>query len=949
MATVKNGLFSWIYSLITLSDGILLPLAGFDGYSTIQSLKLTFGLLLFMSIPSLFLLLPFYYSQSDQKDIKYLSFSILSIYGRAAWVPTIFCWIVSLVTFYVIFVFYRNFSTLRQIYLNNPSSLMSFAHLRKITDDFGSLKDARTYFNISTRSVILHSISANYGPTELKRLLEGAGIGSVESIQQINSSGKVEEMMGKRADLLTQLEREILAFYQTLKKSCLKDGTPEWRAMQEQSLPDGYSDLGRSEVFDRINGLSRLKVLERCDLIGRLLTEPNFMTQYRNKMEITTGKVDTLTHLYTQVLEIEGKLKDHLKEFQRFHEENLIRLEHPNVEIIEPDSIEKTSLITLKKSFSIKSNLSDLRNTVWGSSYSAIIIFKTKRASSNCKQLLLSSRPFSLQVQSVPIADDLIWSNASMPKADRAQREALGTVLYLTFNMFFIFISSILSYLADLNNLESILPVIKPILEGMGKRGRSIFQGILTPLAFNLAVLIAPYVLLGILKITGKVSRSDLQSSLMSNYAWFLFFQTSIIGAVFSSFFEIIFIWRHENLSGIIERIRNRMPNASQFFFNVILQRASIGLMLVLIQPGTLFKKFAFSVLLPAWFKTPRMRQNFRNPNEIQPGIIFPEFIVFPYQITMAFLTITPFSIIPGLLFYGIAAFVFKHQFVYSYAVPNESGGLYWRKLSVHLIAGVLMNQIFAVTQFRNHHETILPTMSMLLLIGLTAAYIPFLERTFGNICEHLPLTGEDCKKNQDITEDLIHKQTHLLQVLQPIETSPIVFARLDTEDVDISDISDISDSADISDSLEPVRNDPKSDVISVTTFSKSIKRSPPAPSPLSAIPIIHHSNVNEARSYEVVPLILSGPPAASFDPYDVDYLTDRTYIKSPYSHPSMLDHSQVIMLPAKLPALMKVILNYPSIDAFKQKGTGTGTGMNQKSPIIMGESAVSDPDLTFT
>lgn len=877
--------------------------------------------------------------------MKYLSFSIVSVYGKAAWVPTIFCWIISLITFYVIFVFYRNFATLRQIYLANPSSLMSFAHLRKITDNLGSLQDARSYFNISTRSVILHSISSDYGPLELKKLLEGAGIGPVESIQQINSSTRIEKLIAKRENLLTSLERELLAFFNTLKNSCLKLDTPEWRAIQEQSLPDGISDLGRSEVIERIKSLPRLKVAERCNLIGKLLTEPTFMKQFRSKLEISSGKVDSLAHLYENVLENEKEIKKELKEFNRFHEEDLIRMEHPNGFEDEDDLlpgpeqgyIEKTSLITLKKAFNFQSNLSDLRNTVWGSSYSAIVVFKSKQSASACKQLLLSSRPFSLQVQAVPIADDLIWSNAAMPKADRAQREALGTVLYITFNMFFIFISSLLSYLTDLKNLEDILPILKKFLIQLGPKARSVIQGILTPLAFNIAIFIAPYVLLVILKMTGKTSRSDLQSSLMSNYAWFLFFQTLIIGAVFSSFFEIIFIWQQNNLAGIIERIRNRTQNSSQFFANVILQRASIGLMLVLIQPAVLFKKFAFTLLLPKWYKTPRMRQTFRNPSEILPGIIFPEYIVFPYQITMAFLTITPLSIIPGLLFYGIAAFVFKHQFVYSYAVPNESGGLYWRKLSVHLISGVLMNQIFAVAQFRNHRETVLPTMSMLLLIGLTAAYIPFLERTFGNICENLPLTGEDRNKKRNITGDLIHKQTHLLQVLQPIETAPVVFARLDSEGDPVEGFEKENDSQ----SPRIVSSD---EVMSMTSFSKaprtnqlvtnSVESNPPIP-----VPIIHYSDVNEARSYEVVPLILTGPSSATFDPYDVDYLTDRSFLKTPYGHPCMLEHSQVILLPAKLPALMKVILDYPSAGAFKKAAVDL-----EGSPIVMGESALSEP-----
>jgi len=960
LAPVKNGLFSWIHSLATLSDGLLLPLAGFDGYSTIQSLKLTFGLLLFMTVPSLVILVPFYYSQSDKSDLKYLSFSIVSIYGRAAWVPTIFCWVITLTTFYVIFVFYRNFATLRQIYLTNPSSLMSFAHLRRITDDFGSLQDARAYFNMSTRSVILNSISSSYGPIELKNLLESAGIGPVESIQQINSPKQVELLMAKREALITDLERELVAFYDTLKGATLRPDTPEWRAVQERSLPDGFSDLGRSEVIDRIKALPRLRVDERCGLLGRLLTDFKFMAQYRTKLPSSTtndDKEDSLISIYKKILENEKELEISIKDFGRFHEEELIRLEHPNVlEDIEdllpgPEEgyVEKTSLITLMKALQIKSNLADLRTTVWGSSYSAIVVFETKAAASACQQLLLSSRPFSLQVQTLPIADDLIWTNAAMPKADRAQREVLGTVLYITFNMFFIFISSGLSFLADLQNLQDNISFLKPFLDDLSPKLKSIIQGILTPLAFNIAIFIAPYILLLILQITGKISRSDIQSSLMSNYSWFLFFQTSIIGAVFSSFFEIIFIWQQDNLAGILERIRNRMPNASHFFANVILQRASIGLMLVLIQPGVLAKKFAFTALLPRWYKTPRMRQAFRNPSEILPGIIFPEYIVFPYQITMAFLTITPLSVIPGLLFYGVAAFVFKHQFVYSYAVPNESGGLYWRKLAVHLIAGVLMNQIFTVVQFRNHREAVLPTMCMILLIGLTAAYIPFLERTFGRICDSLPITAEDRNRKRNITADLIHKQTHLLQVLQPIETAPLVFARLDAEGDTIEGFEgEEAQEGEIQESLpnELVKDDT---IISVSSFghaalkhelpmemhsAESISR--PLP-----VPVIHHSNVLEVRSYEVVPLTLTGPSAATFDPYDVDFLTDRANINTPYCHPCMLEHSKVLILPAKLPALMKLILEYPSVEDFKTKESPIPA-----SPIIMGESALSEPGI---
>ena len=75
------------------------------------------------------------------------------------------------------------------------------------------------------------------------------------------------------------------------------------------------------------------------------------MAQYRKTNGNFNGeKVDSLTHLYTQILEIEGELKESLKEFQRFHEEDLIDLEYPNVLLLvdrRRSSIAETLLITL--------------------------------------------------------------------------------------------------------------------------------------------------------------------------------------------------------------------------------------------------------------------------------------------------------------------------------------------------------------------------------------------------------------------------------------------------------------------------------------------------------------------------------------------------------------------------------------------------------------------------
>ncbi len=946
MAPVKNGLFSWIYTLLTLSDGLLLPLAGFDGYSTIQSIKLVFYLLLLMAVPALLILVPYYYHTAQGDDLSYMSFSILHIHGQQAWIPTLVCYSIAFITFYFIFVFYRNFCTLRQIFMANPSSLMSFAHLRRVVDDFGSLQDARKYFNISTRAVIISSISADYGPKELKRLLEDVQIGPVEAIQQIVSADKVSQLMGKRAHFLKLLEEELLAFYERLRKAALNPKSPEWRQLSGQ-----LSEAGRSDILDRLCSLPRVPVKERCSLMTRLLTESTFMAQYR----ASSAKEDKLTYYYSRFRACEKELKEALRHFNAFQEEELIRQEHPQSDLLTTDGyIEKTSLITLKKALRVGENLSDLRSTLWGSSYAAIVIFKTRHAATVCRQLLLSARLFSLKVSHVPMPDDLIWSNAIMPKADRSQRELLGGVLYVTFNVFFVFVITFLSVITNLDVLKENAPLIKLIVEEHPKL-KSIIQGILAPLAFNLSILVSPYILEAFLKFQGKESRSSLQSSLMSNYAWFLFFQTCIIGVVFSSFFEIFALYAEGSFEKIMTQIRERMPRASYFFANIIFQRAFIGLMLVLIQPGAAFQKAAFSTFYSTSAKTPRVLQAFRSPSPIQPGVIFPEYIVFPYQITMTFLTVTPLSVIPGVLFYALASLVFKHQFVYSYAVPNESGGEYWRKLAIHLLAGLLMNQVFTVVQFAHDRRAIIPTLLMLLLIGFTSAFIPFLKGTFDPVCAHLPLTTEDRRRKRRIAEDLVHKQTHLLQVLQPIETAPLVFARIDAEGDSVEGFEVRMDDDVMASPAETILSlkaeEPTGVGVEVTsrgleTTEREAKtleenKSNESVQPVDLqVPIVHYSNSTEERLYEVIPLPLDDPlTAATFDPFDVDYLTDRGYLRMPYGHPCMLEHEQTLMVPAKLPALMKALIEGDGMGDFNK----VYNEKEEESPILIGESAFND------
>ena len=75
------------------------------------------------------------------------------------------------------------------------------------------------------------------------------------------------------------------------------------------------------------------------------------------------------------------------------------------------------------------------------------------------------------------------------------------------------------------------------------------------------------------------------------------------------------------------------------------------------------------------------------------------------------------------------------------------------RKLAVHLIAGVLMNQIFAVAQSGNHRENDPPNNEHVSLNRPDCGVHSIPGANLWNICEHLLLTGKtekESKKKKD-------------------------------------------------------------------------------------------------------------------------------------------------------------------------------------------------------
>ena len=54
--------------------------------------------------------------------------------------------------------------------------------------------------------------------------------------------------------------------------------------------------------------------------------------------------------------------------------------------------------------------------------------------------------------------------------------------------------------------------------------------------------------------------------------------------------------------------------------------------------------------------------------------------------IVMSYACMAPLILLPGMLFFGVASVVYRHQFLFVYIEDHESGGLFWPKIYRRII-----------------------------------------------------------------------------------------------------------------------------------------------------------------------------------------------------------------------------------------------------------------------
>ncbi|GJJ69916.1 calcium permeable stress-gated cation channel [Entomortierella parvispora] len=385
---------------------------------------------------------------------------------------------------------------------------------------------------------------------------------------------------------------------------------------------------------------------------------------------------------------------------------------------------------------------------------SAFIQFHNQFAAHSAVQTVVHPTPFSMAPMFAEVSPlDVVWDNLNLNTLTKKGRELISfgaaTALVLLWSIPVVFVSGI----ASIDALISLLPFLK-VLRDLPSAIIGIIQGILPPLFLAILMALLPIMLTMMSTFEGHVRYSGITRSVMSKYFFFLVVNVLLVSTISGGFIQTFSDVKGQGFSPIeiLTIIANKMPGASTFFLTYALLQGTTGPMMELLQIAPLVLNFLFTKLLA---KSPRQIWNVQGRlSSVNYGVLFPPQTIM-FAIGMLYSTIAPLVLPFVVLYFTMYYFVYRHQFLYVYLQPTESGGLAFPVAVRQAYAGVFIFEvtIFAIFLLNQAKFNVIPHLVLLfILIVATALSYVNLSEAFDPLVTFLPvaLFSKELSVDQD-------------------------------------------------------------------------------------------------------------------------------------------------------------------------------------------------------
>lgn len=390
---------------------------------------------------------------------------------------------------------------------------------------------------------------------------------------------------------------------------------------------------------------------------------------------------------------------------------------------------------------------------------SAFIRFHNQFAAHSAVQTVVHPTPFRMAPMFVEVSPlDVVWEHLNLDTVTKKGRHiiatAAATALILLWSIPVLFVTGI----ANIDSLVNLLPFLK-FLKDLPTAILGIIQGILPPLFLAILMAVLPIILTAMSKFEGHVRHSSITLAVMKKYYFFLIVNvlllTSLGNGVIPTLKKLL---KPAGGNGIqfspievVQIIASTLPSASTFFVTYALLQGLTGPAKELLQIAPLVLNYLFTVVLA---KSPRQIWNVQGRlSSVNYGTLFPPQVLM-FSIGMLYSTIAPI-ILPVVAFYfTMFYFVYRHQFLYVYYTPVETGGLAFPVAVRQAFTGIFIFQttIFGIFLLKQSELDVIPHLIvLLLLIFITAMAFSNLKEAFNPLVTFLPvaLFSKDLKVNR--------------------------------------------------------------------------------------------------------------------------------------------------------------------------------------------------------
>ncbi|KAL5202015.1 hypothetical protein ABZP36_012967 [Zizania latifolia] len=318
----------------------------------------------------------------------------------------------------------------------------------------------------------------------------------------------------------------------------------------------------------------------------------------------------------------------------------------------------------------------------------AFVSFKSRWGAAVCAQTQQTSNPTLWLTEWAPEPRDVYWPNLAIPYVELSVRRLIMAVALFFLTFFFMIPIAIVQSLANLDDIERLLPFLKPIIERNSLK--AVVQGFLPGIALKIFLIVLPTILMIMSTIEGHTSLSGLNRRTASKYYLFLFVNVFLGSVITGTAFQQLNNFIHQSANKIPEIVGESIPMKATFFVTYVMVDgwAGVAAEVLRLKPLVMFHiKNAFLV------RTEKDREEAMDPGSLNFGTTEPRIQLY-FLLGLVYAVVTPILLPFIIVFFSLAYLVFRHQIINVYNQQYESAAQFWPDVQRRILIALIVSQI---------------------------------------------------------------------------------------------------------------------------------------------------------------------------------------------------------------------------------------------------------------